>query len=750
MNLFFSKSPLALALLAAALPTALAAAQTPTDPSVSQAGTSSEVLLDPTLVTAEQELKQAPGVSVITAEDIRKAPPVNDLSDIIRKMPGVNLTGNSASGVRGNNRQIDIRGMGPENTLILVDGLPVTSRNSIRYGRTGDRDTRGDTNWVPAEQVERIEVIRGPAAARYGNGAAGGVVNIITKAPTKETHGTFSVYTSMPKDSDEGATKRANFGLSGPLTDRLSYRMYGNLSKTDRDSSDINEGHEAEGEAAAAGAEGVRNADFNGRLTWKLDDRQSLDMDAAFSRQGNIYAGDTQYNYDLQSNPKAASASPWVGRETNKLYRQNFALTHNGDWDFGTSKFFVQYEHTRNRRLDEGLTGGVEGTINSTDFSTSDLKSYLAHGEFNLPLATTFEQTLTVGGEWNRQELDDPASTSQALSSGSYWSGSTGSDSIAGVPSGTRSSATGATIGSLFLEDNLEPWAGTVLTPGLRMDQHSDFGVNWSPSFNLSQRLTEDFTLKAGIARAFKAPNLYQLNPNYLLLSSGNGCPVGSSGSCYILGNEDLKAETSVNKELGIEFKRDGYIAGLTFFRNDYHNKVVAGTDVLGYSSAGNMILKWVNAKKAVTQGLEANLTVPVTDSVTWTTNATYMMKNEDLDTGNVLSMIPKYTVNSMLDWQATEKLSTQLSVTSYGRQKPPTTGTTKVDAAGVVTDEVGSYSLVNLNMSYQLTKNLRVGGGVTNLFDKKLYRAGNSNSAGAATYNQHGQALYFTTTASF
>jgi len=124
---------------------------------------------DETLVveaTAEQVLKQQPGVSVITSEDIKKTPPVNDLSDIIRKMPGVNLTGNSASGTRGNNRQIDIRGMGPENTLILIDGVPVTSRNSVRYSWRGERDTRGDTNWVPPEQVERIEVIRGPAAAR--------------------------------------------------------------------------------------------------------------------------------------------------------------------------------------------------------------------------------------------------------------------------------------------------------------------------------------------------------------------------------------------------------------------------------------------------------------------------------------------------------------------------------------------------------------------------------------------------------
>lgn len=144
--------------------------------------------------TAEQELKQQPGVSIITAEDIQKSPPVNDLSEIIRKMLGVNLTGNSATGARGNNRQIDMLGMGPENTLILIVSRPVTSRNAIRYSWDGERDTRGDTNWVPVEAVERIEVLRGPAGARYGSGAAGSVVNIITKRPTNNWTGTLSLY----------------------------------------------------------------------------------------------------------------------------------------------------------------------------------------------------------------------------------------------------------------------------------------------------------------------------------------------------------------------------------------------------------------------------------------------------------------------------------------------------------------------------------------------------------------------------
>ena len=188
-------------------------------------------------------------------------------------MPGVSLTGNSTSGQRGNNRQIDIRGMGPENTLILVDGRPVKSRMSVRYGWRGERDTRGDTNWVPADIIERIDVLRGPAAARYGDGAAGGVVNIITKQPTKEWHGSWNSYINAPSHREEGSTKRTNFLLTGGLTDNLSVRLYGNINKTDADEWDINKKHQINPNSVSAGREGVRNKDLNSILRWDITDK---------------------------------------------------------------------------------------------------------------------------------------------------------------------------------------------------------------------------------------------------------------------------------------------------------------------------------------------------------------------------------------------------------------------------------------------------------------------------------------------
>lgn len=310
------------------------------------------VHLEHVLVTAAEELKQAPGVSIITAEDIRKRPPANDLSDIIRKMPGVNLTGNSSSGQYGNSRQIDIRGMGPENTLILIDGKPVRSRNSVRMGRSGERNTRGDTNWVPAELVERIEVLRGPAAARYGSGAMGGVVNIITKKPTGDTHGSLSYYTNQPESEYEGYSRRYNFSLSGPITENLGYRLHGNINKTDADDLALNGAYAADGASTApAGREGVRNRDLGGLLRWDMTPNQTLEVEGSYSRQGNIYAGDRAVS---GTGTDLLTTLAGSGAETNIMYRQAFSVTHKGHWSWGTSSLIYSYENTRNRRLNEG------------------------------------------------------------------------------------------------------------------------------------------------------------------------------------------------------------------------------------------------------------------------------------------------------------------------------------------------------------------------------------------------------------
>ncbi|MDR1889009.1 MAG: FepA family TonB-dependent siderophore receptor [Zoogloeaceae bacterium] len=699
--------------------------------------------------TAEEELKQAPGVSVITSEDIAKRPPANDLSEIIRTMPGVNLTGNSSSGAYGNNRQIDLRGMGPENTLIMIDGKPVSSRNSVRMGRNGERNTRGDSNWVPAEAVERIEVLRGPAAARYGSGAAGGVVNIITKRPADHLTGSVSLYTLIPEDANESDTKRASFHLAGPLSEKFSFRLYGNVNKTTSDSPKVNADAAnvpvTDTTVPPAGREGVRNRDVNALLRWDLLKGHIIEFEGGFSRQGNIYAGDRLMGTGNEATATLASD----GAETNTMYRRTGAITHRGDYGEGrTSRASFSYEGTTNSRLNEGMAGGSEGTIGSVDAqrSTSTLENYLLTGEYNTPLQIGgLTQVLTVGGEYTKQKLEDPYAVSPARPAGV-------------PPTGPKADAT---LAALFVEDNIEITTHFILTPGLRYDHHDKFGSNWSPSLNASYNLTPTITLKGGIARAFKAPNLYQSNPGYIYTTSGNGCPYEDgnrvSGPCRIFGNDALDPEISLNKEIGIAWADRGWASGLTYFDNDYKNKIIAdmGDQAIPPVVNGYRAFQWINSGKAIVRGVEGYLNIPILGNegsiLRLSNNLTWMDKNENRSTGQPLSVIPKYTVNSTLDWQATDKLSFQFIATFYGKQKPRTMNmANNTTMTGDALKERGSYELYGISGGYTFAKGTTLRVGINNLADKRLYREDNGTAQGAATYNEPGRSFFVNLTAAF
>ena len=713
--------------------------------------------VDTVYVTAEKQLQQSLGVSRISKDDIDKRPAVNDISEFVRTMPGVNLTGNTATGQRGNKRQIDLRGMGPENTLILIDGKPVNSRQSERISMRGERNTRGDSNWVPVEEIESITVLRGPAATRYGSGAMGGVVNIVTKKVSKEFKGQVNLYANQPQNSKEGATRRIGFNLSGPIIqDTLGFRIYGNLNKTDADAADINAGH---GNDSAAGVEGVRNKDIAGRLQWKISPAQTLILDSSYSRQGNIYNGDTQ-----NSNPRSALVNSLADSkaETARLYRSAYSLTHDGAWEWGDTKNVISYERTVNSHLPEYLTGGPEGSYTGLDFVQSRLKNLRFSSEANIPFKLGVDNVLTVGAEFTDSKLDDPTSNSQSLT-----------DIIPGRPgqpqrvivntfpgvSEHRSGKTSQRNWAAYVEDNISLTDKTHLIPAIRFDHNSASGSNWSPALNFSHQIGENWLVKGGVARAYKAPNLYQASSDFILYTRGQGCPLNAPNtvSCFYMGNSNLKPETSINKEIGLEFNKNGWQASATYFHNAYRNKIVIGDQLIATSNIGNWLLQWENTPKATISGIEGNLVIPLHDTLKWSNNFTYMHKSEDYQ-GNPLSLVPKHTINSTLSWTPNERFDANLTFTHYGRTKPrgvainrlerdgnPRAGVTPLTSEHNQT-QVGSYGIWGINAGYNWNKRVAVRGGVSNLFNKKLYRT----TAGAQTYNEHGRAFYGSLKVSF
>ncbi|MDW5285201.1 FepA family TonB-dependent siderophore receptor [Alteromonas macleodii] len=732
--------------------------------------------LDTTVVqSASEELKQAQGVSFITEEDFKRRPVTNDIAEIVRTMPGINLTGNSSSGQYGNKRQIDIRGMGPENTLILIDGKPVLSRNSVKMGRSGERNTQGDSNWVPAEAIESIEVIRGPAAARYGSGASGGVINIITKSPD-EASTSITAQTELSSNKYEGDNRRFNLVTSAPLSERFSHRTIVNYNEQDADdprvnldATDVTTGRGGTAKAVGAGREGVENIDVRTLVRFDQDDINRWDFEAAYSRQGNRYAGDNAFqgvSYPVDENGNVIIPEPedlaetdaqsLIGEETLVMHRRTFGVTHNGEYDFGDSFSYIQYESTSNSRLGEGSAGGGEGRINSLEMTTIKLENITAKTEWNVPLTLGgFNQTATFGAEYRKETLDDSVSNQLSLNV-------VDDGTIPGVETDpeNRPSETDATLVGVYVEDNIMLTDSITLTPGLRFDDHSKAGTNLSPSLNASWQASPNIVVQGGISRAFKAPNLYQLNPNYVYYTRGNGCPIDFSnlgGGCHILGNPDLEHETSVNKEIGVNYtNEEGLNAGITYFHNDYKDKIGTGNVPPEYVLPGEeggeanvQVFQWFNVPEAVISGLEGNLLFPVTSTIEWSTNFTVMLESEDKSTGQPLSIVPDYTVNSLISWQATDALELVLSAQHYGETESPTAS---VNSGAVIeADDREAYTITNINAIYAFDENLSFNVSVKNLFNESVKREGTqASNAGANTFNEPERSFLLSATYQF
>ncbi len=134
--------------------------------------------LEKIVVTAskiEQEYKHSTqNISIITKQDIEGSG-ITEITEILDLLPSVNIL---EYGSYGSTRSVHTRGASSSQTITLIDGRVV---NTPRDGVT-------DFNQIPLSNVERIEVLRGPASNMYGAGAVGGVINIITKSGKEKMH----------------------------------------------------------------------------------------------------------------------------------------------------------------------------------------------------------------------------------------------------------------------------------------------------------------------------------------------------------------------------------------------------------------------------------------------------------------------------------------------------------------------------------------------------------------------------------
>ncbi|OYU74710.1 MAG: hypothetical protein CFE45_34215, partial [Burkholderiales bacterium PBB5] len=147
-------------------------------------------------------------MSVVTPAQIAERG-ADNLFEALRGETGLSLIGRTISG----RRNLSLRGLDGRHTLFLVDGMRIGATDGV----VGHSDFQYD--WVPVEDIARIEVVRGPMSVLYGAEALGGVVNVITRAPGDRWALRSLIEGSVADGGQGGDGHRAALSAGGPLAE---------------------------------------------------------------------------------------------------------------------------------------------------------------------------------------------------------------------------------------------------------------------------------------------------------------------------------------------------------------------------------------------------------------------------------------------------------------------------------------------------------------------------------------------------
>jgi len=585
--------------------------------------------------TAHSELSAPASVSVVSREELEKLP-VYSLADAVKYLPGVHINPSSTYG----RKEIKLRGMDSDYTLLLVNGRRINSRDALSSNYANDFDLSS----IPMAAIERIEVIRGPMSSLYGADALGGVVNVILRQATDETRAGVAYTYEHPTEGESGDSHQASGYVSGALIDG---KLRGNLfvEKTDQaawlSEQTVNPNTDA--------VEQRQNGSVFGSLNWLLDERQTVDLD--FTHRKDDREADWN-NFGT------------VVTNVQEMERWSLGLGHSGNWDGFNTRVRYYYEDVDLMDDSQIMTNlrGMKGDIQQ--------KNHTVDGQLSAALGS---HLFTVGSEWRRTEL----AHNQNL----------GSD-------------TEVDQKALYLQDEFS-LGDLDITLGGRWDDHDTFGGEFSPRAYGVYNLTDNWVIKGGAGKSFKAPSIYQSDETYGVLAC--------RGMCTLVGNPDLKPETATSYEIGTLYQDERLEAGIMFFHNDIEDMIVTDTWRVGYRPA---VMTYSNVSKARVQGYELHGRYALTDSIGLRGNYTYS-DAEDRDTDEAIRNSPQHVANLGVDWQAMPKLGLNLDYQYTGSQL-------LYVSAAEPNVESGAFHQLNLGAKYQATRELSLRAGMNNLTNEK------------------------------
>jgi len=623
----------------------------------------------------EQDIKNAPAsISVVTKEDIEKKN-ATSIADLLADVPGIDIR----SGVgKTSGLNIKMRGLGNDYSLILIDGRRQTTSSDVTPNGFGETSTGF---MPPLAAIERIEVIRGPMATRYGSEAMGGVINIITKKNHNEWSGNVTVSGNVMEHSAEADSWKSSFVLNGPIiNDRLGLQLRG--SYFDRQSS----------ERIVPTATTSRDPrptkadiyDFGAKLDFQLDDQNAFWVDGFTAKQ--------KYDNSEQRLGAFLSRGQIAGYDDElEFNRQQLSLGHDGDYNFGQWHTYLSHNttETKGRTIPYEAFKDLAGTPRKLENTDIVFDSHL--------ITSIQNHKLTLGTEYKDSTIaDDIAGIGKEFSQDTW---------------------------SVYAEDEWQLRDNLYFTFGGRFEDHSGFGGQFSPRAYLVWNTTDALTLKGGVSTGYKAPSAKDL------YNGING--YGGQGTTPSIGNPDLEPETSTNYEIGFNYQPNNkFDLTATAFFNQVEDKITSKTvtcstvsPCVGLDPVIKEYSTSFNAAEAEIYGVETALKYNILPE--WNIKAAYTFTDSEVTKGEnkgyALEATAKHLFNLTSTWHINENLDLWLQH-EYQSARPRYTSSQTGGALQIqqqTNNEFSGYNLFNLGTSYQLNSNIRVNAAVNNLLDK-------------------------------
>lgn len=579
-----------------------------------------ETKLETIVVTAtrsEKTLQDTPIPVTVLDQKTLQANQARTLKDAIGLLPNVTLR--QIVGKTG--YEVVMQGLGGDQVLVLVDGLPLIASTGSTV----------NLNQYLNTEVEQIEVIQGASSAQYGSSAMGGVINVITKrlSPAKPISGQITL--DMGSNGEQNPSGKAFDNnlthLDGSIDARLDTNgnWLGRLSASYQDDKGLN----TDNNQWARLKDASEQQQLTGKLVYRPDaediNRQAW-LETTYYQENDI----SRFNYYVA--PKLLSQ-----QRDESIDKYRYAMGFNYQFDKPNQKKLailggkLQASALYETYQSNSSTGVItDDAKDITNQRKADITTQLAQFQYDLPAWSLNNSThlWQVGGQWQQDSLKQTSNGINEL---------VNDDVERQVVEG-------------YLQDDWligEKWE---VVSGLRYQHDSDFGSYMAPKiavkFNTSNNPEYPSTWRASIGKGYRVPNLKE---RYFVFDHSN---LGYK----VLGNPDLQPESSTSLQIGYQAKVSPKFSwAVNGFYNDIEDLIQTDNDHATYD--GNIALyHYKNIANAKTYGGDISATWQITPTTEMNGSYTYTQTNNDT-TDTPLVGRPEHIIQASVSQALTDKL---------------------------------------------------------------------------------------------